>query len=455
MATLHYGSRREAVAAKLRTEEEARKAAEARRDAKRIEALADHLDLLRLQASLTSVGTTTSSSATTADVLRSRIRSPLAQPVPLGDPHGADRLPYSAAPLHKVVCEGNVDMLDFLVSRCHADFNTVDSDGSSPVMLAIAHGHVPVLAYLLKKMARVDGANDRGYTALHLAVLDGQAPMLDLVLQYRGAMQLDARDEEGLTALHWAVLLGRESVTEDLLVAGASHTIGDRIAWRPLHHAAMKGEMGLVRTLVTKHGADPTATDRDGRTALHRAVGCGQYAVLRPLLLNSVDKQDKDGNTALHLAARDGSTKIARFLLNNGARADLKNKAGQLPVHLAAETTTASLMRQLSEGKNAQLLQVKNAQGLRAADIAAHDAAMVACVKSILEPEVAPREPNLEQVMDETIPRKKATGTPSKKPALPKVPDAAPAAAPAAKPYTFQQSPRPWRNPGKPAVAEK
>lgn len=59
-------------------------------------------------------------------------------------------------------------------------------------------------------------------------------------------------------------------------------------------------------TLV--QGAQTSAADKRGRTALHLAVGCSSRMVEKLLLLSvSIDAADMEGRTALHYAAQKGA----------------------------------------------------------------------------------------------------------------------------------------------------
>ena len=68
-------------------------------------------------------------------------------------------------------------------------------------------------------------------------------------------------------------------------------------------------------------GTDVTATDEDGRTALHWAAGQGHGDSVTLLLDWGADvaMKDGDGRTALHLAAMNGHWDAVAPLLDQGA----------------------------------------------------------------------------------------------------------------------------------------
>ncbi len=79
-------------------------------------------------------------------------------------------------------------------------------------------------------------------------------------------------------------------------------------------------------------GADPNATDSDGRTALMIAAEWGGHADTVAALLEggaAVDAVARDGWTALMRAAYSGKAECARLLLEAGADASLRATRGE------------------------------------------------------------------------------------------------------------------------------
>lgn len=91
-----------------------------------------------------------------------------------------------------------------------------------------------------------------------------------------------------------------------------------RDAW--LYMVASNGDVAVARLLLEK-GADATAKDGKGRTALHQAAVNGHEAMTRLLLENSADirLKDKYEFTALNLAVSNQHQEAVRALLEKGA----------------------------------------------------------------------------------------------------------------------------------------
>lgn len=79
------------------------------------------------------------------------------------------------------------------------------------------------------------------------------------------------REWEGATLLHGAVGRNQLEMAEFLLSRGAAVNAKDKEAIRPLHVAAMNGNVPILRLLLD-HGAKRDPIDRSGRTPLDRAV---------------------------------------------------------------------------------------------------------------------------------------------------------------------------------------
>lgn len=86
-------------------------------------------------------------------------------------------------------------------------------------------------------------------------------------------------------------------------------------------------------------GANPNASDGQGRTALILASQVGFVAGVTVLLENKANVRivDRLGNTPLMWAAAGGFDEIVEALLTAGSSVDTKNKEGQTALMLAAK----------------------------------------------------------------------------------------------------------------------
>ena len=118
-----------------------------------------------------------------------------------------------------------------------------------------------------------------------------------------------------------------------------------------LHLAAAGHRLEIARLLLAA-GADPNAARNHRRSSpLHYAAdgfvngpawdAKKQVETIRCLLNKGADihLQDKNGATALHRAVRTRCAAAARYLLEAGSDPRLRNKPGSTPFHLAVQNT--------------------------------------------------------------------------------------------------------------------
>ena len=179
---------------------------------------------------------------------------------------------------------------------------------SVPVTLGTQHDGIDGSPWTRHRAWQLDALMNAGVdAALARALRDCRLPHLLKVRRWLDPGQLWGLGTEYRTtpSLVWlAVRQGRADTLRQLLAAGLDPADRDGpLRARPLHAAAIYGRAGLVEVLV-KAGA-------------------------------AVDGADYEGDTALHYAVRRAQPDVIRALLDAGASAGARNKAGQVPADLA------------------------------------------------------------------------------------------------------------------------
>lgn len=105
-----------------------------------------------------------------------------------------------------------------------------------------------------------------------------------------------------------------------------------------IHDAIARGNMDLVRSLLTENPDLVRALDGKQKTPLHSAVTYKQMEALQLLLEKGADigARDVTGMTPLHVAAMLGRHDEAKWLLENGADPKIMDDYGDMPIHTAA-----------------------------------------------------------------------------------------------------------------------
>ena len=218
-----------------------------------------------------------------------------------------------------------------------ADVDTAAASGTSPLVVAAHSGHGALAAFLLSAGAD-PGAAGAGYSALHAAVLRGDAPLVRALLAHgadpdavlvRGtpARRVSAdwrlpHNMIGATPL-WVAARFREPAILRVLGeygARASHEVGGATAlMAAVQGGSTRGRFGI---------APPDAEEEARRTLESVAAALDAGA--------DIDARNGNGDTVLHIAASRGLDDVVVLLAERGAVLDARNDAGQTPLGLAS-----------------------------------------------------------------------------------------------------------------------
>lgn len=183
--------------------------------------------------------------------------------------------------------DNRLDLLDLLIEN-GADVDGADEKGWRAIHLAASRGACDAGRRLVEAGARLDGegAPERT-TPLHLAAGGGHADFVDFLVR-EWKVEVDPVDGNGMTPFLRAVGAESEETLSRLIALGArkdATTHGGTPAdfgWSAIHLAAFYGLPKMVEALL-REGLDPAATLRNGFTPLHLAAREGHTDVVRVL----------------------------------------------------------------------------------------------------------------------------------------------------------------------------
>ncbi|KAG7258670.1 hypothetical protein CRUP_002846 [Coryphaenoides rupestris] len=180
----------------------------------------------------------------------------------------------------------------------------------------------------------------------------GSIPLPSLLSMWK-ALNVNCTDSSGYTPLHHASLNGHREVVLKLLQFEASSNMADIKGCFPLHLAAWRGDVDIVRILwegpwrtrMRTMSTSPrqaasmwkalnvNCTDSSGYTPLHHASLNGHREVVLKLLQfeASSNMADIKGCFPLHLAAWRGDVDIVRILVRHGPSHCRVNQQGPAP----------------------------------------------------------------------------------------------------------------------------
>lgn len=146
-------------------------------------------------------------------------------------------------------------------------------------------------------------------------------------------------DESGRTPLHYTNVLAiaRLILEHD----SSSGYIADSEGSLPIHIAASKGKLDIIRTILEKCPDCDSSCDASGRTFFLVAVQMDRntivkYVCTNPKLRTILNMRDCNGDTALHMAIQNGSWPMFCSLFRNkDVNLNSVNRQGQTPLDVA------------------------------------------------------------------------------------------------------------------------
>uniref|UniRef100_W5M8C8 Ankyrin repeat domain 44 n=1 Tax=Lepisosteus oculatus TaxID=7918 RepID=W5M8C8_LEPOC len=233
--------------------------------------------------------------------------------------------------------------------------DAVDSQGQTPLMLAVAGGHGDAVSVLLEREASVDIADSQGRTALHIGLLCGQEECVQCLLEQEAAVCVG--DAAGRTPLHLAAAGGHASCLNELLniaLSEGSPPFRDNRGLTGVHISS--GHESCVEVLLEQKAC--RRFEGNPFTPLHCAVMNNHEACASMLLdaLGSdiVNCSDAKGSP-LHAAAFMDHVDCLQLLLSHGASGNAVDQSGRSAVMMGAEQGSVGAVGELVGSAKANL----------------------------------------------------------------------------------------------------
>lgn len=249
------------------------------------------------------------------------------------------------------------------------------SRGDTALIVAVQKNSIEIAEYLIEEGARIAVANRKEETPTLLAVRNGNAKLIALLLS-NGAdpnratyqRKVDTfitrihKRTEPLPLLVEAATGGHTETVKVLLKAGAQIDIQDEDGRTALYKAAEQGYKRTVELLLTEK-ADANLYDNIGRTPLMVASRNGYTSIVESLIahgarVNAIEQLDPNshrdvpvgGMTALIYASRGGHAEITAVLLKNGADRRLSSNTGETALGAARQHGFKQIEQMLAGG---------------------------------------------------------------------------------------------------------
>lgn len=294
---------------------------------------------------------------------------------------------------------GNLKIIKKLLGDERVDVDAQDDCGFTALHGAVSshNAHKNQVVCLLVKKISVDIPENKGYTALMIAVLDENIPAIQCLLQ-NGADHLATNDKGDYPyemASDYIKQVIRETleqmykvksdVSVDELIKEIDleeipqavrllphiddiNATGGRRGFTPLILALIK-DLDIFDLLLADPRLDINATDKEGRTVLIHAVLEGDIERLKKIIRLpniEIDKPDSEGYTPLiHAVMRKDET-IIEILLLHGADPNQKNREGNNSFGLATEEMEfEEMVKKIEQEKKRQDALLRRQEAIR------------------------------------------------------------------------------------------
>jgi ankyrin repeat protein len=229
-------------------------------------------------------------------------------------------------PLH-IATQYDLDITILLLDN-GANLSAVDANGMSPLMTATEDHYE----------AMYNGATDKSFRNMY--------DMIQFLLGI-GA-DIHHRDGCNQTVLHHAI--GEPDVVQLLLDRGADISATDKGGATALIWASQTGRDDDIKILLNG-GADVSVKDNRGSTALLWASKINRKDIVELLLDagSDITAEDNHGNTVLLQACSNNCSKLVKLLLDQGSNIHHANQSGNTALHRASKYGYLEVVKLLLE----------------------------------------------------------------------------------------------------------
>lgn len=232
----------------------------------------------------------------------------------------------NAAPLHHAAEEGEVELMEMIISdsSCEA-LNVMDDYGNTALHWAAEKNQVESVKFLLSKGANPNIRNCSMMAPLHLAVQGLHNQVVKVLIEH-SSTDINLEGENGNTAVIIACSKDNSEALQMLLNKGAKPCKSNKWGCFPIHQAAFSGAkkcMEIILKFGEENGYNRQAhinfVNNGKASPLHMAVQSGDLEMIKMCLDNGAQLELMENGkcTALHFAATQGATEIVKLMISS------------------------------------------------------------------------------------------------------------------------------------------
>ncbi|XP_006202494.2 transient receptor potential cation channel subfamily A member 1 [Vicugna pacos] len=232
----------------------------------------------------------------------------------------------NASPLHHAAEEGEVELMEMIVSDSSCEeLNVTDDYGNTPLHWAAEKNQVESVKFLLLQGANPNLRNYNLMAPLHVAAQGLHNEVLKILVEH-SSTDINLEGENGNTALIITCFKDNSEALQILLNKGANLCKSNKWGCFPIHQAAFSGAkkcMEIILKFGEEHGYSRLShinfVNNGKASPLHMAVQSGDLGMIKMCLDNGaqLDLVEKGKCTALHFAATQGATEIVKLMISS------------------------------------------------------------------------------------------------------------------------------------------
>jgi len=213
--------------------------------------------------------------------------------------------------------EGYFAIAEWLILH-GANVNQVDGRQRSSLLFAARKNQKRMVDLLLYHHADINTPNDEGVTPLFISCEEGHIEVAELFLQNENVL-VDKATDDGTTPLFTSCQKGHLGIVRLLLQYGAKVNQSRDNGVTPLYISAYKGNLEIARVLLQHEAEVNEAGNPDGESPLYIAVYQRNVAMVELLLQYGADvnQEDEYGKTPLTISEEEDYTEIMTLLLQH------------------------------------------------------------------------------------------------------------------------------------------
>ena len=254
---------------------------------------------------------------------------------------------------HFIAISGHLDLAKLLLKFDFENWNAQDIEGNTALHLACMQNDNEMVEIILQKCdyMGITIQNNRKQTPLHIAVFNGSVNITVSILRIFSGSLDEYKDVDGDNVLHTACKVNAQLDMVSRLLKFCSLTVKNNISKIPLHIACQAGNISIVKLLL-EHTPESCKledyVDKDGNSVLHAAVQSGCVVIVNTLLqYTSPLWTNNEGETPIHISCRNGNVEVTHALLAKSEDQVVFSAEGDSYLHSACRGSSFEIVKHL------------------------------------------------------------------------------------------------------------